>query len=285
MQGRRVDTHGGGQHTRRDTMPVRLVIDGEEVTASRHDLLMPLLSRMGIELPSLCYRPDLTPYGSCRLCLVQVDRGSRSAIVTACNYPVEDGERIITSSPSLTRLRRLVAGLHLARCPGEPEVRRIAASLGATGAGLKGQDEDCVLCGLCERVCSEIVGARALGFGGRGGGRTLGAAFVEAPPECIGCGACSHVCPTGAIRMDAAALERMRRLPGSARWCRHALTGLYPGAICSHSFECSTCEVDQRLREASAGHPALAAGETPERFRLLGWWSRTRASDGPEASK
>ncbi len=268
-----------------DPMLVRVIIDGGEVRARRHETLMPLLERMGIELPGLCYRPDLTPGGSCRLCLVEVESGSGVRVVTACSYPVEEGDRVSTSSPRIIRLRRLVAELHLARCPDEPEVRRVAARLGVKGSGLRLQHEDCVLCGLCERVCREVIGARALGFQGRGGRRRLGAAFAEEPAECVGCGACSFVCPTGAISMDSAALDRMRLKPGAERWCRHALTGIYPGALCSHGFECRTCEVDQRLREASGGHPALAAGGSSERFRLQVWWASTRGREGQGPSR
>jgi predicted molibdopterin-dependent oxidoreductase YjgC len=155
-------------------------------------------------------------------------------------------------------MRRLVMELHLARCPGIPEIRSTARELGVRSTRLRKLHDDCILCGLCERVCREVVGACALAFEGRGGQRRITSTYGEVPAECIGCGACSFVCPTGAIRMDHAALERLRALPGSQRPCRHALTGLYPSALCSHSYECETCEVDQRLRETAGTHPALA---------------------------
>ena len=221
-----------------------------------------------MHLPTLCHLEGLTPYGACRLCLVEIDRGSWSRVTTACNLPVEDGAVYRTASPRLTRLRRLAAELHLARCPDEPEIRRVARGLGVSGSRLRPVGDTCILCGLCERVCREIVGASALGFEGRGTSRALASAYGEVPAECIGCGACSFVCPTGTIRMQEAAVERLRKLPGSERPCRHALTGMMPGALCSMSYECAACEVDQRLREIVTTHPALAMGKGPPARRL-----------------
>jgi NAD-dependent dihydropyrimidine dehydrogenase PreA subunit len=64
------------------------------------------------------------------------------------------------------------------------------------------REEDCILCGLCARVCREVVGAEAIGFSGRGGVRSMGAPFLDAPDRCTGCGACAFVCPVGCIAVE-----------------------------------------------------------------------------------
>jgi NADH dehydrogenase/NADH:ubiquinone oxidoreductase subunit G len=243
-------------------------------------MLLGILHRLGVHLPTLCHLDGLSPYGACRLCLVEVRRGGRTRITTACNLPVEDGSEYTTSSPRLARLRRLTAELHLARCPDVPEVRRVARELGVRRTRLRPVGDTCILCGLCERVCREVVGANALGFEGRGTSRSLSSAYGEVPGECIGCGACSFVCPTGTIRMQEAAVEALRRLPGSERPCRHALTGMMPSALCSMSYQCEVCEVDQRLREIVRAHPVLAMGKGPEARRLAEYLVAARRGAG-----
>ncbi len=261
-------------------MQVRVTVDGRGVRAERHEMLLGLLRGLGVHLPTLCHLEGLTPYGACRLCLVEVARGSGTIVTTACNLPVEDGAVYVTASARLSRLRRLVAELHLARCPDEPEVRRIAWALGVRKARLRPVGDTCILCGLCERVCREVVGASALGFEGRGTSRALASAYGEVPGECIGCGACSFVCPTGTIRMQEAAVESLRRLPGSERPCRHALTGMMPGALCSMSYRCDACEVDQRLRQIVTTHPVLAMGKGPQARRLAEYLVAARRGAG-----
>jgi len=243
-------------------------------------MLLGVLHRLGVHLPTLCHLDGLSPYGACRLCLVEVRRGDRTRVTTACNLPVEDDTEVVTSSPRLVRLRRLTAELHLARCPDVPEVRRVARELGVRRSRLRHVGDTCILCGLCERVCREVVGACAIGFEGRGTARALDSAYGEVPGECIGCGACSFVCPTGTIRMQEAAVEALRRLPGSERPCRHALTGMMPSALCSMSYRCEVCEVDQRLREIVGTHPALAMGKGPEARRLATYLVAARRGAG-----
>jgi NADH dehydrogenase/NADH:ubiquinone oxidoreductase subunit G len=261
-------------------MQVRVTVDGRGMHAERHEMLLGLLHRLGVDLPTLCHLEGLSPYGACRLCLVEVTRGDRTRVTTACNLPVEDGAVYTTASPTLSRLRRTAAELHLARCPDEPEIRRIARALGVRRTRLRPVGDTCILCGLCERVCREVVGASALGFEGRGTSRALASAYGEVPGECIGCGACSFVCPTGTIRMQEAAVASLRQLPGSERPCRHALTGMMPSALCSMSYECEVCEVDHRLREIVSTHPVLAMGKGPEASRLAEYLVAARRGAG-----
>jgi predicted molibdopterin-dependent oxidoreductase YjgC len=261
-------------------MQVRITVDGVEVDARRHEMLLGVLERSGIPVPTLCHHESIEPYGACRLCLVEVQRAGRVKVTTSCNLPVDEGGVFVTRSPRLDRLRKLVAELHLARCPDEPAVRRVARSLGVRRSRLRPRHDSCILCGLCERVCRDVVGAAALGFEARGGRRSLTAAYDERPAECIGCGACTFVCPTKTIHMQEAALERLRLLPGARRPCRHALSGLYPGALCSHSYRCETCEVDQRLRQVVGTHPVFALVPGEGSRRLATYLARTRQEGG-----
>ena len=108
----------------------------------------------------------------------------------------------------------MLVQLELARCAEEEHVREMAARLGVTEPHprLTRNDEDCILCGLCVRVCREIVGANAIGFEGRGTKRRVVAPFDQENPACIACGACAYVCPTGCITVvDAKGKRAMPR--------------------------------------------------------------------------
>jgi NAD-dependent dihydropyrimidine dehydrogenase PreA subunit len=259
-----------------------LTIDGREAECRDGETLIEVCDRMGIRVPRLCHHPSVSPYGACRLCLVEQRRADRTRVVASCEVPAAAGGEFLTDTPRVRRLRRLVMELHLARCPDSPALRALAGELGVRQARLRPLAESCILCGLCERVCREVVGAAAVGFSGRGTARRLTAAFGEVPDDCIGCGLCTFVCPTDAIHMREAAVERLRRLPGDRRPCRHALTGLYPAALCSHAYECESCEVDQRLRELAGTHPALTLARRGSASALSDRLASTRRTGGME---
>ncbi len=181
---------------------VTLKIDGHEVQAERGTPIIKLASKLGIYIPTLCHNDFVEPYGSCRVCSVEMRRGKRKRLVTACNYPAQQGEEIYTDTEWVRENRRLILELLLARCPEVPVIKEMAAAYGVTDTRFEKLNSDCINCGLCVRVCSEVVGANAIGWAGRGVNREVTTPFELKPEACIGCGACAAVCPTGRIRVE-----------------------------------------------------------------------------------
>jgi bidirectional [NiFe] hydrogenase diaphorase subunit len=244
---------------------ITIHVDGRKVRAVKGELLLDVARREGFHIPSLCAFEGLRPYAACRICLVKVRLGGRERVVTSCNYPVSEGLKVQTSDDHIRRLRRTAAALLLAMAPASPEIRALARSLGVKQTRLRVRDASnrCIACGLCVRVCEDVVGAHAVTFSSRGAGRSVTLPFDEMDLEaCTACGACSFVCPTGCIDMEARKLQQLRdrRRPGE-RPCRYALMGLLPGAVCDHDYDCPTCSLDRRMFELAQGtHPAFLLG-------------------------
>jgi len=182
---------------------VRFTIDGQAVSCEKDSILLDVAQANGFSIPALCYHQAEPAYGACRLCLVEVTHGGRTRVEASCTYPVrEDGIEVRTDSERLRRYRRLNLELLLARCPESDVVRRMAQEAGLEQVRLPQDGKDtCILCGLCVRICADVVGVGALGFVGRGPARRVDTPYGEPSDVCIGCGACAEVCPTGHIRV------------------------------------------------------------------------------------
>ncbi len=202
-----------------------LFIDGIEVEFTDEPNLLEVIRKAGMNVPTFCYRPDLTSFGACRMCVVEVEgRGIQSS----CTMPPENGLKIHLNTEKTRRIRKTVLELLLAnhdrKCltcerSGDCELQQYAEEYGIKSIRFPDKELDeylpiddsspslvrdpnkCILCGACVRACSEFQGHAVLGFANRGSktvvepmaGRPLGQV------DCVNCGQCAAVCPTGAL--------------------------------------------------------------------------------------
>jgi len=183
---------------------VNITIDNQKLQVTEGITVLQAARRFGISIPTLCYHEAMEPYGSCRLCIVELNYDKRSRLMTACTYPVWEGLEVKTNTEEVINARRFIIELLLARCPNSTEIQRMARQLQVEKMGFKTRDENekCILCGLCIRVCQEIIGSSAISFINRGIDRVVETPFETESGDCIGCGACAFVCPTGIIKIE-----------------------------------------------------------------------------------
>jgi heterodisulfide reductase subunit A len=185
---------------------VTITIDGQHIEVAEDTTILKAAEKAGIWIPTMCQCEYFEPYGVCRLCSVEVVRGKRSRIVTACNYPVRGGLTVHTNSARVTWIRKLIMELMLSRWPNVGVVRDMAERLGVSASRFQSLERDesetaCILCGKCVNMCNDVVGAGVLGFAHTGINREVVLPYGQKTDRCIVCGACAKVCPTGHIRM------------------------------------------------------------------------------------
>jgi len=185
---------------------VTINIDGKPVEVLEDTTILKAAEKAGVWIPTMCHSEYFEPYGVCRLCSVEVVRGKRSRIVTACNFPVRGGMNVLTNSERVKWLRKVIMELTLSRWPNVRVVREMAERLGVAEPRFKSLERDeaenaCILCGMCVNMCNEVVKAGVLGFAHTGIKREVVLPFDERSDQCIVCGSCAHVCPTGHIKM------------------------------------------------------------------------------------
>lgn len=202
-----------------------LFIDGIEVEYTDEPNILEVIRKAGLNVPTFCYRPDLTQYGACRMCVVEIDgRGIQSS----CTMPPEPGLKIHLNTERTRRIRKTVLELILANhdrecttCDksGHCELQRYSEEYGirtikfptkqkeeflpldTSNPSIVRDPNKCILCGACVRACKEFQGHAILGFANRGSKTVVqpmaGRDFSQT--DCVFCGQCQAVCPTGAL--------------------------------------------------------------------------------------
>ncbi len=203
---------------------INITLDGQEVEVAKGQTIMQAAERFGIHIPRLCYHPELSLAGACRVCIVEVE--GMPSHMASCSVEVWDGMKVLTHSQEIHQARRDIVELlldnHNKDCQtchrdGNCELQNLAYSLGIRERLFEGERKDfapdntshsvvrdpsrCILCGRCTRVCSEIQGVSNLGRMGRGFNTLVSPAHGMDMDEsvCIQCGQCIMVCPTAAL--------------------------------------------------------------------------------------
>ena len=218
---------------------VTLTIDGQSVTVPEGTSIMRAAMGIGTEIPKLCATDSMEAFGSCRLCLVEID--GRNGTPASCTTPVAPGIAVHTQTPRLATIRRGVMELYISDHPldcltcaadGDCELQDMAGAVGLREVryGYDGanhvfarnngsanfdwlpKDESnpyfsydpakCIVCNRCVRACEEVQGTYALTISGRGFGSRVAAGMSEAffDSECVSCGACVQACPTATLQ-------------------------------------------------------------------------------------
>ncbi len=199
----------------------KITIDGKTATVPEGISVLDAAKRLHVAIPTLCHHPKLTPFGGCRLCMVEIKGVPRP--VTSCTTPVSEGMEVITASANLEKLRRTVLELILSDHPndcmvceraGDCTLQELAYFYGLRENRFEGERrtyakrdgnpfierdmEKCILCGRCVKVCDEVEGVGAIDFAYRGFKSKVCPPY-EKDLDCEFCGQCVAVCPTGAL--------------------------------------------------------------------------------------
>ncbi len=174
---------------------VNISIDGAIVRAIKGTSVLDTAIEYGICIPHLCHVPNLSDIGACRLCIVENVVNGQPRITASCTLNVEEGMVVIANSERVRRLRRNLAELLVAQAPNSRAIQDIAVRCGVKNVRYPFHNDNCVLCGRCVRVCSEVWRANAKGFVGRGKERHVDYPFGVRPDFCKHCDNCIQICP------------------------------------------------------------------------------------------
>ncbi len=210
-------------------------INGLDVQVDDGTTILEAARHVGFPIPTLCHMDGLTPYGACRLCVVEIGQEPTSKLVSSCTYPAEEGLIVRTASERVLRARRMVIELLLASCPQSKTIQDLASAHDVHQQRFRQEYEDCILCGLCVRMCAEQMMAHAIGFRGRGEKRSIGTPFDKPSEQCRFCGGCMYVCPVCQLRCTYN--EPEKAICG-------ACANLQPPCIAKDEFQDMMCYMD-----------------------------------------
>ncbi len=179
---------------------ISLTINGLNVNVEEGSTLLEAAKFLGFPIPTLCHMEGLSPYGACRLCVVEIGEGPKARLVSSCTYPAQEGLKVRTASARVVKARKMILELLLASCPQSKVIQDLASQHEVRQQRFKQEHEDCILCGLCVRMCKEQMVAKAIGFRGRGENRSIGTPFDINSEVCRQCGGCIYVCPACQLR-------------------------------------------------------------------------------------
>jgi coenzyme F420 hydrogenase subunit beta len=177
-------------------------IDGIDFNAPDGWTILEAAKYLGLEIPTLCHYDGLSPWGGCRLCLVEILQGDQSKLVTSCTYPAEEGLVVRTSNEKIENIRKTILELLISQCPTSKKLQDLASSMALNRVRFTPKGENCIYCGLCIRMCNEQMKANAIGFTNRGQEIRIDTPFRENSEACRKCGACIYVCPACTLRCD-----------------------------------------------------------------------------------
>ncbi|HLF97781.1 MAG TPA: formate dehydrogenase subunit alpha [Methylococcaceae bacterium] len=234
------------------TKQVTVEIDGFPVSVPEGTSILRAAATIGIEIPRLCATDSLEPFGSCRLCLVQIEGGR--GLPASCTTPVAEGMKIVTQNERLAKVRRNVMELYLSDHPldcltcsanGNCELQDMAGKVGLREVryGHEGKNHlqcekdasnpyfsfdpaRCIVCSRCVRACEEIQGTFALTIAGRGFDSVVAPGQKEAflDSECVSCGACVQACPTATL-MEKSVIDQGQPEHGIVTTCAYCGVG------------------------------------------------------------
>ena len=181
---------------------IEFKINDRKVRARQGWTILETARHYELDIPTLCYHESVAPSGACRLCMVELREGRRSRLVASCIYPVQQGLNVYTETERVQNIRRWIFEMQLAACPASQEIRELAAIYGvvSTRFPIHDPDQTCMVCGLCSRVCEEVVGLSAISTVDRGVHKKVSSPFLRPTDICVACGCCVSVCPTGAMQ-------------------------------------------------------------------------------------
>ena len=223
---------------------VRFLLNGLNAEVEEGSTILEAAQFYGFPIPTLCHMEGLSPYGACRLCVVEIGDTHKAKLVASCTYPVEEGMKVRTASARVVKARKMVIELLLATCPQSKIIQDLASAHDVKQQRFRQEHEDCILCGLCVRMCKEQMMANAISFRNRGEKRTLGTPFDIKSEECRTCGGCIYVCP--ACQLRCSYTETQSAICGGC-------ANLAPPCVESKVFDdmmcymepCVACEIDK----------------------------------------